>query len=122
VSRHWFVSFFGFFGLFGWFGSLILSFSEALTFEDYFFCYSVVIGSPLIQPNKPKNKTNQITPPPTHHFSNRNDPITSASSGEVKNAAIASRGVQTIGSPRMLNEVFTKMGTPVLLAKAATTS
>src|SRR5689334_16311234 len=46
-------------------------------------------------------------------FSSRNDPITSASSGEVQNDSTASRGVHTIGSPRVLNEVLTRTGTPV---------
>ena len=46
-------------------------------------------------------------------FSSRNEPITSASSGEVQKHSIASRGVQTIGSPRVLNEVLTSTGTPV---------
>src|SRR4051794_23490346 len=46
-------------------------------------------------------------------FSRRNDPITRASSGEVQNDSTASRGVQTMGSPRVLNEVLTRIGTPV---------
>src|SRR5450759_5041281 len=52
-----------------------------------------------------------------HHrfygFSKRNEPMTNASSGEVQKHSIASRGVQTIGSPRVLNEVLTSTGTPV---------
>jgi len=39
--------------------------------------------------------------------------MTRASSGEVQKHSIASRGEQTIGSPRVLNEVFTRTGTPV---------
>src|SRR4051794_359446 len=46
-------------------------------------------------------------------FSSRNEPITSASSGDVQKLSTASRGVQTIGSPRVLNDVFTSTGTPV---------
>ena len=44
--------------------------------------------------------------------------MTSASSGEVQKDSTASRGVQTIGSPRVLNEVLTSTGTPVRAAKA----
>lgn len=33
---------------------------------------------------------------------------------DIEDAMRASRGVQTIGSPRVLNEVFTRTGTPVL--------
>src|SRR5436305_1717101 len=46
-------------------------------------------------------------------FSKRNEPMTSASSGDVQKHSIASRGVQTIGSPRVLNDVLTRTGTPV---------
>src|SRR5690606_34079264 len=55
-------------------------------------------------------------------FSSRKDPITRASSGEVQKHSTASRGVQTMGSPRVLKEVFTRMGTPVLCSKAASRS
>src|SRR3954468_21405906 len=46
-------------------------------------------------------------------FSSRNEPITSASSGEVQKHSTASRGEQTTGSLRVLNEVLTSTGTPV---------
>ena len=46
-------------------------------------------------------------------FSSRNEPMTRASSGEVQNDSTASRGLRTIGSPRVLNDVFTSTGTPV---------
>lgn len=46
-------------------------------------------------------------------FSSRNGPMTNASSGEVQKHSIASRGEQTTGSPRVLNEVLTSTGTPV---------
>src|SRR5690242_19700490 len=49
----------------------------------------------------------------TCSFSRMNGPITSASSGEVQKHSTASRGVQTIGSPLVLNEVLTSTGTPV---------
>ena len=52
-------------------------------------------------------------------FSSRNEPITRASSGEVQKHSTASRGVQTIGSPRVLNEVFISTGTPVAPLKRA---
>ena len=38
--------------------------------------------------------------------------MTRASSGEVQKLSTASRGVQTIGSPRVLNEVLTSTGHP----------
>ena len=38
--------------------------------------------------------------------------------GEVQKHSTASRGVQTIGSPRVLNEVLTNTGTPVRRSKA----
>jgi hypothetical protein len=37
----------------------------------------------------------------------------------VKKHSSASRGVQTIGLPRVLNEVLITIGTPVRFAKAA---
>jgi hypothetical protein len=37
-----------------------------------------------------------------------------ASKGEVQKHSIASRGLHTIGSPRVLKDVFTKTGTPVI--------
>src|SRR6266516_1877255 len=51
-------------------------------------------------------------------FSSKNEPITNASSGDVQKHSTASRGVHTIGSPRVLNEVFTNTGTPVRSWKA----
>ena len=47
------------------------------------------------------------------HFSRMNRPMASASIGEVKKHSTASRGEHTIGSLRVLNEVFTSTGTPV---------
>ena len=47
------------------------------------------------------------------------NPITSASRGEVQKHSTASRGEQTIGSPRVLNEVLTNTGTPVCRSNAA---
>src|SRR6185295_8366754 len=47
-------------------------------------------------------------------FSSMNGPMTSASRGEVQKHSIASRGLQTIGSLRVLNEVLTSTGTPVI--------
>jgi len=47
-------------------------------------------------------------------LSTRYEPITRASSGDVQKHSSASRGVQTIGSPRVLNDVLTSTGTPVL--------
>src|SRR5579872_6787594 len=47
------------------------------------------------------------------YFSTTKLPITSASRPELKNVRIASVGVQTIGSPRRLNDVFITTGTPV---------
>ena len=44
--------------------------------------------------------------------------MTRASSGEVQNDSTASRGEQTIGSPRVLNDVLTSTGTPVRAWKA----
>src|SRR5690606_41996340 len=61
----------------------------------------------------------------THHvasFSSTNEPITSASSGDVKKHSTASRGVQTLGSPRVLNDVFTSTGTPVRRSNAQSRS
>src|SRR5699024_8954352 len=55
-------------------------------------------------------------------FSMRKLPMASASSGEVKNASRASRGVQTMGRPRVLNEVLTRTGTPVRASKARNNS
>src|SRR3569832_155313 len=48
----------------------------------------------------------------------RKSPRISASSSLARNVRIASDGVQTIGSPARLNEVFNNMGTPVRLANA----
>jgi hypothetical protein len=55
-------------------------------------------------------------------FSSRYEPITNASRGEVQKHSTASRGVQTIGSPRVLNDVFTSTGTPVRAANALSKS
>jgi len=46
-------------------------------------------------------------------FSSTKLPITRESRPELKNVRIASVGVQTIGSPRRLKEVFITTGTPV---------
>src|SRR6185369_12835700 len=46
-------------------------------------------------------------------FFKRKGPMTSASSGVVQKLSSASRGVQTMGSPRVLKEVLTRTGTPV---------
>ncbi len=46
-------------------------------------------------------------------FSSRKLPIASASSGVVQNDSSASRGVHTIGSPRVLKDVLIRTGTPV---------
>ncbi|HKF37978.1 MAG TPA: hypothetical protein VKB35_13870, partial [Ktedonobacteraceae bacterium] len=43
-----------------------------------------------------------------HGFSKTNGPITSASRGEVQKHSTVSRGVHTIGSPRVLNDVLTR--------------
>src|SRR3712207_4156745 len=51
-------------------------------------------------------------------FSRRNDTITNASRSEVQNDPIASRGVQTIGSPSVLHDVFTNTGTTARFSKA----
>jgi hypothetical protein len=48
--------------------------------------------------------------------------MTSASIGEVQKHSTASRGVHTTGSLRVLNEVFTSTGTPVLRWNALTRS
>ena len=48
--------------------------------------------------------------------------MTKASNGDVQNDSTASRGVQTIGSPRVLNDVLTSTGTPVLRLKACSRS
>ena len=50
----------------------------------------------------------------TLSFSSKKELITSASNGDVQKHSIASRGVQTMGSPLVLNEVFTSTGTPVI--------
>jgi hypothetical protein len=47
------------------------------------------------------------------YFSNKNELITKASNGEVQKHSIASRSVQTIGSPLVLKDVLIKTGTPV---------
>jgi hypothetical protein len=54
-------------------------------------------------------------------FSSRKEPIASASMGELQKHSIASRGVHTTGSLRVLKEVFTSTGTPVRRWKARTT-
>jgi hypothetical protein len=59
---------------------------------------------------------------PASDFVSRKEPITSASSGDAQKASTASRGVQTIGSPRVLKEVFTSTGTPVRRSNALSRS
>jgi hypothetical protein len=54
----------------------------------------------------------------TRYFSTINSPSTSASIPELKKVRMASVGVQTMGSPRKLNEVFITTGTPVRLANS----
>jgi hypothetical protein len=55
-------------------------------------------------------------------FSIRNEPIASASSGVLQKLSSASRGVQTTGSPRLLNDVFTSTGTPVRRPNASSSA
>jgi hypothetical protein len=57
-----------------------------------------------------------------NYFSNKKEPITRASKGEDQKHSIASRGVQTIGLPRVLNEVFINTGTPVFFLNACNKS
>ena len=56
------------------------------------------------------------------HFSSMKGPIASASMGEVQKHSTASRGEQTTGSLRVLNDVFTRTGTPVRRSNARTRS
>src|ERR1700746_3147193 len=49
------------------------------------------------------------------YFSTTKLPTTNASMPEIKNVRTASVGVETIGSPRRLNDVFITTGTPVRL-------
>src|SRR5204863_46265 len=51
-------------------------------------------------------------------FSTMKRPIARTSSGVLKNASTAAFGEPTIGSPRTLNEVLTRTGTPVRAANA----
>ena len=55
-------------------------------------------------------------------FTTTHDPMTSASSGDVQKHSTASRGVHTIGSPRVLNDVLTSTGTPVRAANASSSA